>query len=278
MPEEPESPPPLDEPAGAKPPGEDRTLDARPCEPPERYGYWLPVAALLLIPLGAKLLSLSVKARAYTVVVTFHSPLPADWWDSRLALLGIACGLAAMALSLATLFWARGPEVRLVRTAAAIMLVPGLIITVMGVPGAFGSRGCRECPYSSCRESLRQIGVSCRLYADENDGVFPARLQDAVDNRNWLRCPRLPGLGESVGWARPPRGYTYVSGLRLTDPADCVLAFDKHEDVGGNVLTINGEVMWVRRETGAPDAIGALLEKARQAVRKRGGEIRLVGE
>jgi hypothetical protein len=274
-------------PEGPKPaPHLDETAAARPWVPPAaRRGRGLVIVAAVLFAVGAGALLLGAKIRAYTLAVTHASETMAWWWDFRLLLIGAVCGLGAAAGGLVAVVRMRAAGRPLLKAMAVGLAAAGLGLASYGAGRSILARVGEDVKGSSCKNHLRQIGIECRLYADEHRGAFPGRLEalalDREGARALLYCPRLPGFWEAAlpsGWvSAPPRKYVYVSGLRQSDPGDCVLAYDWHGD-GGNVLTLDSNVRWIQDPARGGPELGELLEQTRQAVRKRGGEIRLVGE
>jgi len=279
-------------PEPAEPPELDQTADAKPYEPPKPRRNVLSIVALLLIIAGVGILALAARVRAYALSMMAMSEIPIAWWDRRLGLLAAACGIAGVLVSAAALVRMRGTKDLLRKTAMAGAIVAGLglfwiaavMFTLQTIRG-----GART---YNCKGHLRQIGLACHVYADENDGAFPASLQSTypifIDNRKVFVCPGPqppPGFWEAALRRRvkpADRNYVYVSGLRADDPGDCVLAFDRlenHGHKGRNVLFADAHVSWIGKpEPQSIDGFQVLLDQTREAVRKRGGEIRLMGE
>ena len=114
------------------------------------------------------------------------------------------------------------------------------------------------------------------------ESLYPGFL----DSQHVFTCRGLPGFWEAAlprGWVRPPnRSYVYVAGLRADDPGDCLLVFERpgnHRGPGGNVLYAGAHVSYLNSPPpDRPGQLKELLDQTRAAVKKRGGEIRLVGE
>jgi hypothetical protein len=285
MPEEPtpQLPPQLDEPAGAEPPGEDRTLDAKPYEPPKRRVSWLAIAALI-VGLGA--LAAWFFSSAHVMIWT------RSWKWFLLA--PLALGFAAFILGGAARRRIEDSDGLLFGTGARIagqlMGVVALIVTVTcaGLPEPKMVR--TSAKRAACKNNLRQIGIALHLYADENRGVFPAEPEvlypSFTDNPAIFLCPTRSGK-----WQKSPDagklivenpGYVYVAGLRADDPGPCVVAFDRqgnHKGSGRLVLCVDTTVEWTKVPSpGESDRLQEMLDQTREFVKKRGGEIRLVGE
>jgi len=91
-----------------------------------------------------------------------------------------------------------------------------------------------------CTSNLKQVGLALQLYAGDNGGSYPATLgallPDYLNDPSILRCPES-------GTA-----YSYVSGLKQSDRASVIVAFDApgNHGNGANVLRVGGSVSWQR--------------------------------
>lgn len=111
---------------------------------------------------------------------------------------------------------------------------------------------------SRCLSNLKQLGLACHFYERDSEGSFPPSLgalfhKYASDPELFL-CPTVAG---HLRHARLPEGgigdeglaYCYVAGVRSTDPAEYILAFDEewnHEGDGVNVLYADCRPKWSR--------------------------------
>ena len=134
------------------------------------------------------------------------------------------------------------------------------------------------------------MSIALHLYTDDNGGSFPPEpgfvCPAHCDNPRVLFCPKASAKWRKV--SGPDRieitkpSYVYVAGLKDSDPEQCVLAFDRlenHDGQGQNVLCVDSSVQWIKAPPrGQPGALQEMREKTREAVKKRGGEIKLVGE
>ena len=143
----------------------------------------------------------------------------------------------------------------------------GLVILVLVAGGALFALGVSRAQTRArkavCKSHLRQIGLACHMYADDNNEKFPpdlAALQPAyVDNPKVLSCP-----------ANASARYVYLPGRRSTTSGDFVLAYEgpaNHGGSGFNVLYCDAHVEWwpaARRE-----AFEKLLADQEAAVKKQ---------
>jgi len=138
--------------------------------------------------------------------------------------------------------------------------------------------------------NLGAIARACQRYAQDHNGAYPQELGELCPNYlehpRLFSCPSKPSKWkEAAGpgpFTRETTSYVYVSGVRRDDPGNCVLAFDRpgnHGGGGGSVVFAAGHVTWMNRlDLHEPGELNELLDQTREAVRKRGGEIKLVGE
>jgi len=139
--------------------------------------------------------------------------------------------------------------------AAAGMLSGFALPAIAGMREGLGRRD-----RSSSKNNLRQIGIACHLFADENDEKFPPNLLALfplqVDNKKFYLCPTF-GKHAADGV-----DYAYVAGLTAADPGDTVLAYEPVAGANGmvNVLYVDAHVATVKLE----DAKKALEAQAKR--------------
>ena len=112
--------------------------------------------------------------------------------------------------------WKPSP-IELLVILAIIAILIGLLLPAL--------RKTRCCPYMRrCRSSLRQIGLACQLYADDNNEAFPDSLDmlvpDYLPDRKLLVCPRVKENGA------PPPHHLIEPGLHAWMDGRLVLAYD----------------------------------------------------
>ncbi|HOX07337.1 MAG TPA: DUF1559 domain-containing protein [Planctomycetota bacterium] len=172
------------------------------------------------------------------------------------------------------------------------LAVVGLLVILLGfllLPPVKRVR--QAAPRAGCKNNLRQIAVALHLYADDNGGEFPPDTSwlytsGYAEDPKIVLCPSRSGTSQKDAasgrlMVEHP-GYVYVSGLRASDPGTCVVAFDRlgnHDGKGRNALRLDSGVLWIKAPSPSEqDPLQTMLDATRDAARKRGGEIKLVGE
>ena len=164
--------------------------------------------------------------------------------------------------------------------AMGLLFLVGLALLARPFPGSGIERPRR----TKCTSNLKQIGYACALYAKDNADAFPRELAtlfpDYVSDWRLLVCPTVVGDGHvpnprSYAFVPDAVCYAYVSGLRATDDADFVFAFDEewnHGRKGVVVANVGGQVRW-RSDI---EAFHAKLEEQRAALAAEGREMRII--
>ena len=102
--------------------------------------------------------------------------------------------------------------------------------------------------------NLKHIGLSCQMYAIDNDEKFPSSFKelDAVGTPVLLfKCPATDTQVGDFATVDQWSDYVLVPNKTSNDPANDILAFSKPEcysDRGGNVLFVDGSVQWCTAE------------------------------
>ncbi len=117
---------------------------------------------------------------------------------------------------------------------------------------------------------LRDIALSCEVYAEDNGGVFPSALGDlgpeylCVPAEKILSCPGAHAAG------RPRPHYAIEPGLRKKMPPEYIMLYDasldNHERCGRNVVLLDQGIQWwpVSRELEFQEKLSA----QRKAIKK----------
>jgi len=276
-------------------PEPDETLDAPVYQPPEPRRSRLVVAALVLSAVGGAAIGGSFLEQAHWQKALKVSSVPRGCgWHRELFGLGLAAGIAGAAAAViarARLWKAEGNRAEALKVLSHLGVLAGATVGIAAGALLLDSVQRWEHPLSyNCKSHLRQIGMACQIYADDNDGAFPTDLSllypEYLDSVRVFACTAKPGKWWKFTGTRklPPEaiGFVYVSGLRADDPGDCLLAFDRpgnHQGPGGNVLYADAHAGYMNSPPpDRPGQLKELLDQTRAAVKKRGGEIRLVGE
>lgn len=122
--------------------------------------------------------------------------------------------------------------------AAGVLVVLGAVAFVAQMVRTERESRRRE----ECRRKIEDLRLALRSYAARHDGAYPPRLETLAEEGYLRQTSALWGLTEG-----PSTGYSYVSGLRSDDPADCVLVYDPPgaHAFGLHALFVDGRVAWM---------------------------------
>jgi prepilin-type processing-associated H-X9-DG protein len=113
-----------------------------------------------------------------------------------------------------------------------------------------------------CASNMRQIGMACLLYANDNKGKYPPDMGTMLKTQDIVAdvflCPSsgnqipndLRGANVDVlaAWVNANASYVYVgAGLKNDAPAETVVLYEKkedHDEDGMNILYGDGHVEW----------------------------------
>ena len=180
-----------------------------------------------------------------TTVAPPHQPGFADRELSKSALWGLILGISslffwlltgipAMVLSIIGLVKTSKPELNLSGKGLAIggLITSLLGILIIGPIIAFAFLAALSMPaYQGIRDkgiqvkhmsNVKQIVLSCRTFASDNDGLYPEKLSD-------LTPDYLPEdvaddlLAYQPNFSEPPQDYLYFSGFNDSSPATKIL-------------------------------------------------------
>jgi prepilin-type processing-associated H-X9-DG protein len=95
--------------------------------------------------------------------------------------------------------------------------------------------------------NLKLIALSCRIYAEDNDGKFPPNLEDLIEKTN-LSPKSLESALKPKGFDGP--SYIYIAGQTTAMEPGNVVAYDNPAFMseGVNVLFMDGHVQWMKLE------------------------------
>lgn len=158
----------------------------------------------------------------------------------------------------------RTPLTRKGFTFLELMVSMALILVLMALLSPMLMRGRDSARRSACMSNLSQLGAALHLYAQDNDGQFPAAENDwTVTSQIYSKnvgvyiCPNepaaskeryQPGKAAKDATGRPVlySSYSYRAGLANDDPAEEPLSTDwsPWHSGGMNVLYLGGNVRW----------------------------------
>ena len=134
-----------------------------------------------------------------------------------------------------------------------------------------------------CASNMRQIGMACLLYANENKGKYPPDLGTLLKTQDItvdaFVCPSsgntVPGdlkganVDVQAAWVNASSSYTYLgAGLINSLPAQTVVLYEKktdHDEAGMNLLYGDGHVEWKQM----PQAEQEIAKSAAAASKKK---------
>ena len=107
-----------------------------------------------------------------------------------------------------------------------------------------------------CGMQIRNVGLRCRMYADEHNGQLPVKWSDlkwddmdGIENTTWDRQFVCPTVGHGPGnWKQVDlwSDYRLIPGRTTNDSPDTVLAIEplSNHETGANVLFVDGSSQW----------------------------------
>jgi len=110
-----------------------------------------------------------------------------------------------------------------------------------------------------CASNMRQIALATQMYANENQGRFPNRLEDLLSSglitADTLRCPLSSGMPATANLSAVAQGSYIYLGKGMTKDSDskCVLLYEPLKNHEGTVNNINFVFVDGRVETIARD-------------------------
>jgi len=145
---------------------------------------------------------------------------------------------------------------RVRRSLVAWMVAASVLVMAVAslVPEWLGSGSARS--LQTCQDHMTIIGTALRQYAADHNGAYPRGPEwyraldfDYLQRQGVLMCPARMAVGPSsanvTDYLFNP---THVS---VNEPADYPLMWDKnsaHDELGRNVLFVDGRVSWVAEE------------------------------
>ena len=134
-----------------------------------------------------------------------------------------------------------------------LLLAAGLLVGLMTVaPQRLKENGRR----AQCRSNLRQIGLACHAYADDNAESFPESLAQLcpgpiIDNVKVFRCPSSSSSHQDAAAGPgavtdPSSRYVLLPARSAMLPRDFFLAYENVENhkQGFHVLYVDARVEW----------------------------------
>ena len=170
-------------------------------------------------------------------------------------LLGIIFGIIGLRKTRDPSVGGKGLAITGLSLGAASLFLSGCMMSIL-LPSL--NRARETANRVKCASNMRQIGQALMLYANQNHGVYPPKLEDLItaqllDGQSFV-CPSsddtvAPGSGNAQATNLSAGGhlsYVYI-GQKLSPsaPADQVLVYElpsNHNNDGGNFLFADGHV------------------------------------
>ena len=105
-----------------------------------------------------------------------------------------------------------------------------------------------------CSENVRLLSLALHMYAADHDDAFPPNLGSLypgyVKEEKVFDCPASKFVGTAA-----KSDYEYIYGLSESSVPAEVIIYDRdgnHNNLGRNVVRVNGSVEWVHSTEGKP--------------------------
>ncbi len=132
--------------------------------------------------------------------------------------------------------------------AVLVIILAAMLLPALGMARGMGKR-------VECMSNLKQIVLSCKMYAMDYNEQFPPSLEnlypDYAPSLEVFVCPSTGDKVTSKEEINTQGSYLYVSGLSEASDSAAVLIYDRegnHGDDGRNVAFVDGHVDWVSEE------------------------------
>lgn len=126
------------------------------------------------------------------------------------------------------------------------------VVVLLGSP--FGSHPPKEHSIRiRCKQQVMCLSLFMKMYANDHEGQYPASFQDFYgdyvkkDDQKIFTCPSINRHATFTTNVEDSVDYAYVSGLRESDPTNCVAIFclpSNHHEQGANVGFLDGQAKW----------------------------------
>jgi prepilin-type N-terminal cleavage/methylation domain-containing protein len=105
-----------------------------------------------------------------------------------------------------------------------------------------------------CSANVRLLSLGLHMYAADHNDAFPPDLgslyPDYIKEEKVFDCPASKFIGTAA-----KSDYEYISGLSESSVPSEVIIYDRegnHNNLGRNVVRVNGSVEWVHSTEGKP--------------------------
>ncbi|MCX5666996.1 MAG: type II secretion system protein [Candidatus Omnitrophica bacterium] len=139
-------------------------------------------------------------------------------------------------------------------TLVELLIVVTMFVITFCALTPFVNRMRERADVIKCSENVRLLSLALHMYAADHDDAFPPDLGSLypgyVKEEQIFDCPASKFIGTAAG-----SDYEYISGLSESSMLADVIIYDRdgnHNDLGRNVVRVNGSVEWVHSADGKP--------------------------
>lgn len=134
------------------------------------------------------------------------------------------------------------------------MIVITVFVITFALLTPFVNRMRERADVIRCSDNMRLLSLGLHMYAADHNDMFPPDLGSLypgyVREEKVFDCPASEFIGTAA-----ESDYKYVPGLsELSDPMEVVI-YDRdgnHNNLGRNIVRVNGSVEWVHSAEGKP--------------------------
>ena len=135
-----------------------------------------------------------------------------------------------------------------------LLIVVTVFVITFALLTPFVNRMRERADVIKCSANIRLLSLALHMYAADHDDAFPQDLENLypgyVKEEKIFDCPASKFIG-----AAAKSDYEYIPGLSELSRLAEVIIYDRngnHNNLGRNVVRVNGSVEWVHSTEGKP--------------------------